>query len=47
LTKREGEDYEAFIGRAKANRIARQVEIADLEDNMDVRRSSNFTSRDA
>jgi (p)ppGpp synthase/HD superfamily hydrolase len=47
LTKREGEDYTAFIERAKANRIARNVKIADLEDNMDVRRISNFTTRDA
>ncbi len=47
LTKREGEDYMAFVERAKANRIARQVKIADIEDNMDVRRISDFTSRDA
>jgi len=47
LTKRDEEDYMAFVERAKANRIARQVKIADLEDNMDVRRISNFTLRDA
>ncbi len=47
LTKREGEDYMAFVERAKANPIARQVKIADIEDNMDVRRISNFTLRDA
>jgi (p)ppGpp synthase/HD superfamily hydrolase len=47
LTKREGEDYTAFIERAKTNRIARKVKIADLEDNMDARRISNFTTKDA
>lgn len=47
LTKREGEDYMAFVERAKANPIARQVKIADIEDNMDVRRITNFTVTDA
>jgi len=47
LTKRDGEDYAAFIERAKSNRIARKVKIADLEDNMDVRRISSFSMKDA
>ncbi len=47
LTKREEEDYIAFVERAKANKIARKVKIADIEDNMDVRRISDFTPRDA
>jgi (p)ppGpp synthase/HD superfamily hydrolase len=47
LTKRDGEDYTAFVKRARANQIARQVKIADLEDNMDVRRITDFTQRDA
>jgi (p)ppGpp synthase/HD superfamily hydrolase len=38
LTRREGEDYQAFVGRAARNRVARKVKMADLEDNMDVRR---------
>jgi (p)ppGpp synthase/HD superfamily hydrolase len=38
LTKREGESYAQFILRAKSNPIARRVKIADLEDNMDLRR---------
>src|SRR5436309_11793205 len=46
LTKRKGEDYMDFVARAASNPIARKVKIADLEDNMDVRRISNFTSRD-
>jgi len=38
LTKRKGEDYADFIARAGVNPIARQVKLADLEDNMDLRR---------
>lgn len=38
LTKREGEAYEQFVDRVIGNPIARKVKIADLEDNMDVRR---------
>lgn len=38
LTKRPGEDYFAFIERAGAHPIARAVKLADLEDNMDIRR---------
>jgi (p)ppGpp synthase/HD superfamily hydrolase len=38
VTKREGESYEDFVERAAANPIARQVKLADLEDNMDLRR---------
>jgi (p)ppGpp synthase/HD superfamily hydrolase len=38
LTHREGESYEEFVERVRTNRIARQVKIADLEDNMNVRR---------
>lgn len=38
VTKREGESYEAFVERAAGNPIARKVKLADLEDNMDLRR---------
>ncbi|HEX8557757.1 MAG TPA: HD domain-containing protein [Pyrinomonadaceae bacterium] len=38
LTHREGESYQEFVERVRTNRIARQVKIADLEDNMNVRR---------
>jgi len=38
LTKRDGEDYGDFVARAAANPIARQVKLADLEDNMDLTR---------
>jgi (p)ppGpp synthase/HD superfamily hydrolase len=38
LSKREGEEYFAFVQRAIANPIARRVKQGDLEDNMDIRR---------
>jgi (p)ppGpp synthase/HD superfamily hydrolase len=49
VTKREGEDYEDFVRRSASDPVAREVKLADLEDNMDVRRLSavgaNDTSR--
>lgn len=47
LTRREGETYEAFVERAAADPVARRVKIADLEDNMDVRRTGNVSPGDA
>lgn len=38
LSKQDQEDYEAFIERVCHNFIARKVKLADLEDNMDIRR---------
>lgn len=38
VTRREGEDYFAYIERAQANPIGRVVKIADLKDNLDPRR---------
>ena len=46
LTKREGENYEDFIERCKKNPIAMKVKIADLEDNMDIRRLDVLTEKD-
>ena len=46
LTRRDGESYEEFIKRVNTNPIARQVKIADLEDNMDIKRISNLTCKD-
>ena len=46
LTKREGEAYEDFVTRAASNPIARPVKLADLEDNMDVRRIKGETQKD-
>ena len=46
VTKREGEDYEAFARRAAANPIGRQVKLADLRDNCDLSRIATPTERD-
>jgi (p)ppGpp synthase/HD superfamily hydrolase len=46
LTHRNGEPYEEFIRRAQQNPIARQVKIADLEDNMNIQRIHEITAKD-
>ena len=46
LTHREGESYQQFVERVRTNRIARQVKIADLEDNMNVRRINQLGPKD-
>jgi (p)ppGpp synthase/HD superfamily hydrolase len=46
LTKRDGEDYEAFIRRVAPNPIARKVKLADLRDNSDLSRIADPTERD-
>lgn len=44
VTKIDGESYEDFVARAKANPIGRVVKIHDLEDNLDVMRLDEVTS---
>jgi len=46
LTKRDGEDYFAFVERAGRHPVARVVKIADLRDNMDTLRIAVLTDRD-
>lgn len=46
LTRREDETYEAFIERIKPDALAVEVKIADLEDNMDIRRATRPLSED-
>ena len=46
LTKTEGEPYEAFIQRAKANQIARRVKLADIADNSDLSRIAQPSTED-
>ncbi|MBJ6761061.1 GTP pyrophosphokinase [Myxococcaceae bacterium JPH2] len=46
LTRRKSESYEAFIERLRPHPLARRVKLADLEDNMDVRRLSAVTEKD-
>lgn len=38
VTKREGEDYDDFVARAKGNPLGRAVKLHDIEDNLDVLR---------
>ena len=46
LTHRLGESYDEFITRVQTNAIARQVKLADLEDNMNIRRMAEITPKD-
>jgi len=46
LTKREGEAYDKQVNRAAANALAREVKLADLEDNMDLRRQGEVREQD-
>lgn len=46
LTRRENETYEEFTERAGQNPLARQIKLADLEDNMDLKRIKNLTEKD-
>jgi (p)ppGpp synthase/HD superfamily hydrolase len=47
LTRRAGEPYDDFVRRAAEHPVARRVNIADLEDNLDVRRIAQVTEKDA
>lgn len=38
LTRREEETYDSYIERAASNPLARKIKLADLEDNMDMKR---------
>ncbi len=46
LTRRKEETYEQFIERIAPNPLARRVKLADLEDNMDIRRLPAVTPKD-
>lgn len=46
LTKEKREDYSQYIKRVKQNSIARRVKIADLEDNMNLKRIKSPTEKD-
>lgn len=46
LTRREGENYQDFIVRCCQSKIAMRVKIADLDDNLDVRRLKHITEKD-
>lgn len=42
LSKPEGEDYESYLRRVKANPLARRVKLADLANNTDPKRASGL-----
>jgi (p)ppGpp synthase/HD superfamily hydrolase len=46
LTRRPDESYGDFIDRIKTNHLARQVKLADLEDNMNLMRIRQLTAKD-
>lgn len=46
LTKREGEDYQAFVERAGRDPLARQVKLADLAENSDLSRIPAPSAKD-
>lgn len=46
LTHREDESYQEFIARVQTNAIARQVKVADLEDNMNIQRIKQLEAKD-
>lgn len=46
LTKRPGEDYDAYIERLRPHRLARAVKMADLRDNLDQCRGPRTTAKD-
>ena len=46
LTRRVEESYDMFIARAARNPLARRVKLADLEDNLDLRRLASLTADD-
>lgn len=46
VTRRDGEDYAAFVRRAGENRLGREVKIADLIDNSNLSRLEQVTIRD-
>jgi (p)ppGpp synthase/HD superfamily hydrolase len=45
LSKRDGEIYDDYINRTTLNDIAVKVKIADLEDNMDLKRIKVVTEK--
>ncbi|MEM1446234.1 MAG: HD domain-containing protein [Planctomycetota bacterium] len=47
VTKRDGEDYEAFVERSAADAFGRIVKLADLEDNLDIRRLPKWKNKEA
>lgn len=47
VTRRETETYEEFVQRSALDPIGRRVKLADLSDNMDLRRLPTVKDRDS
>lgn len=45
VTRRDSETYDEFVQRSRQHPVARRVKLADLEDNMDMRRLSASPTR--
>ena len=46
ITKKNNEPYDSYLARVRQSPIALRVKIADLEDNMDIRRMNSIKARD-
>lgn len=46
LTHERDTPYDQYVTQIKSNPIARQVKIADLEDNMNIRRLDHMSAKD-
>ena len=46
LTKRPGEEYDAYIKRVRPHRLARAVKLGDLRDNLEQCRTPRPTAKD-
>ena len=47
VTRSESETCEDVIRRSLTHPVARRVKLADIEDNLDIRRLTTLTDRDA
>jgi (p)ppGpp synthase/HD superfamily hydrolase len=45
LTRRADETYEQFVKRTASHPLARRIKLADLEDNMDIRRYPSLNDK--
>lgn len=46
ITKKKGQDYQAYLNFVKENKLARVVKLADLRHNSDLTRLINITEKD-
>jgi (p)ppGpp synthase/HD superfamily hydrolase len=46
LTRRDGETYDDYVTRAGSRALARRVKLADLKDNMRMRRTTGLAAKE-